>query len=589
MDGAGSVDGLKRTPRLLPRRRVRSPLVVATMGGEPVQILRVGDGERIEFNQRELERILLTDHVKDRPVVVISVAGAYRQGKSFLLSFLLRYLRHKGRSDWMEDTHAPLHGFQWRPGSVRETTGILMNDPNGEEVAVLLMDTQGTFDSESTMKESTVIFSLSMLTSSVQIYNVMTNIKEDDLQHLQFFAQYGRLAQKVFTTTASLIASRLKITRGQASELKTLRQDLLSCFSDIDCFLMPSPGQKVVRDTSFDGRLADISEEFLDELQEFVSSILAPENLLVKEVNGKRLSCEHLMTYFKTYVEVFKGSDLPVPASMLMATANATNVAATDKARQHYISVMKSRPRRDLDRMRQFHREKLAEAENVFNDFPKMGSDAMSCTFMDVLIKARPYIAISLQLLFFWYRVVEVLGNSTWNSATGNYLPSQTWLKKTPSKDLEELFDHFMKEEEEIIRKEQEEEAKRERERQLEREREEQRKRERELERQKAEAREAEMKREREAMKEKERKMKEERIREKERAERLERDKEEFNRQMTAMKKKCEDLEKATSGNGADLANAIVNGIANAFLLGKLPERDPTYDITEQVTRGGKR
>ncbi|XP_075727547.1 atlastin-1 isoform X1 [Rhipicephalus microplus] len=528
----------------------KSPLVVATMGGEPVQILRVGDGERIEFNQRELERILLADHVKDRPVVVISVAGAYRQGKSFLLSFLLRYLRHKGRSDWMEDTHAPLHGFQWRPGSVRETTGILvwnevflMNDPNGEEVAVLLMDTQGTFDSESTMKESTVIFSLSMLTSSVQIYNVMTNIKEDDLQHLQFFAQYGRLAQKGKKTQAfqkllflvrdwswphefefgfrggrSLIASRLKITRGQASELKTLRQDLLSCFSDIDCFLMPSPGQKVVRDTSFDGRLADISEEFLDELQEFVSSILAPENLLVKEVNGKRLSCEHLMTYFKTYVEVFKGSDLPVPASMLMATANATNVAATDKARQHYISVMKSRPRRDLDRMRQFHREKLAEAKNVFNDYPKMGSDAMSCTFMDVLIK-----------------------------------------------DLEELFDHFMKEEEEIIRKEQEEEAKRERERQLEREREEQRKRERELERQKAEAREAEMKREREAMKEKERKMKEERIREKERAERLERDKEEFNRQMTAMKKKCEDLEKATSGNGADLANAIVNGIANGL------------------------
>ncbi|KAL3218818.1 hypothetical protein MRX96_031355 [Rhipicephalus microplus] len=62
---------------------------------------------------------------------------------------------------------------------------------------------------------------------------------------------------------------------------------------------------------------------------------------------------------------------------------------------------MKSRPRRDLDRMRQFHREKLAEAKNVFNDYPKMGSDAMSCTFMDVLIKARPYIAISLQLLFF--------------------------------------------------------------------------------------------------------------------------------------------------------------------------------------------
>ncbi|KAL1421943.1 hypothetical protein MTO96_003935 [Rhipicephalus appendiculatus] len=194
------------------------------------------------------------------------------------------------------------------------------------------------------MKESTMIFSLSMMTSSVQIYNIMNNIKEDDLQHLQFFAEYGRLAQKGKKTQAfqkllflvrdwswphefqfgshggkSLIASRLKITHGQATELKTLRQHLLSCFSDIDCFLMPNPGPKVVRETSFDGRLADIDEEFREKLEELVHSVLAPENLLVKQ-----------------------------------------------------------RPRRNLDRLREFHREKLAEAKKVFNDFPKMGDEAMS-------------------------------------------------------------------------------------------------------------------------------------------------------------------------------------------------------------------
>lgn len=179
------------------------------MSGEHVQILRVEDGHTIVFDERAFERILLADHVKDRPVVVVSIAGAYRQGKSFLLNFLLSYLRHNGRSSWIEDTGTPLNGFNWRPGSTRETAGILlwnevflMTNSKGEEVAVLLMDTQGTFDCESTMKESTMIFSLSMITSSVQIYNIMNNIKEDDLQHLQFFAEYGRLAQKVFTTPA---------------------------------------------------------------------------------------------------------------------------------------------------------------------------------------------------------------------------------------------------------------------------------------------------------------------------------------------------------------------------------------------------
>uniref|UniRef100_A0A224YP56 Guanylate-binding protein n=1 Tax=Rhipicephalus zambeziensis TaxID=60191 RepID=A0A224YP56_9ACAR len=184
-------------------------MVIATMGGEPVQILRVKNGRDIEFNESELERILLAEHVKNRPVVVISVAGEYRQGKSFLLSFLLWYLRNNGRSDWMGDLDNPLRGFRWGPGDTRETTGILlwsevflMTNSDGEEVAVLLMDTQGTFDGESTMKESTTIFSLSMLTSSVQIYNVMNNVNENNLQHLQFFAEYGRLAQKVLAKAA---------------------------------------------------------------------------------------------------------------------------------------------------------------------------------------------------------------------------------------------------------------------------------------------------------------------------------------------------------------------------------------------------
>ncbi|XP_037524731.2 atlastin-1-like isoform X2 [Rhipicephalus sanguineus] len=383
-------------------------MVIATMDGRPVQILRVKDGHSVEFNESELERILLSDHVKDRPVVVISVAGAYRQGKSFLLSFLLRYLRNNGGSNWMEDTDTPLSGFQWRPGSTRETTGILlwnevflMTNSKGEEVAVLLMDTQGTFDCVSTMKESTTIFCLSMMASSVQIYNVMNNIKEDDLQHLQFFAEYGRLAQKEneghpfqkllflvrdwnwpyereFGSSGgrSLIASRLEIKDGQDTELETLRQSILSCFSDIDCFLMPHPGEKVAWDESFDGRLADINAVFREKLLEFVPSILAPENLLVKEINGRKLSCQDLMIFFK-------------------ATANASNMAAMEKARKHYMSGMTNRPRRDLEKLREFHSGLLAEALKVFEDFPKIGSDAMSSTSMNTLKKARCLILFS--------------------------------------------------------------------------------------------------------------------------------------------------------------------------------------------------
>jgi atlastin len=49
----------------------------------------------------------------------------------------------------------------------------------------VLLDTQGTFDSQTSMKENTFIFALSTLLSSVQIYNLHERIQMDDLSNLQ--------------------------------------------------------------------------------------------------------------------------------------------------------------------------------------------------------------------------------------------------------------------------------------------------------------------------------------------------------------------------------------------------------------------
>ena len=57
----------------------------------PVQIVLAHEDDRnFELDEEALEQILLQEHIGDLNIVVVSVAGAFRKGKSFLLDFMLR-------------------------------------------------------------------------------------------------------------------------------------------------------------------------------------------------------------------------------------------------------------------------------------------------------------------------------------------------------------------------------------------------------------------------------------------------------------------------------------------------------------------
>lgn len=60
--------------------------------GSTVNILKFNDSKEIQVENVEIEKIFLHPEVKNRKIVVCSIIGAFRRGKSFFLDYCLRFL-----------------------------------------------------------------------------------------------------------------------------------------------------------------------------------------------------------------------------------------------------------------------------------------------------------------------------------------------------------------------------------------------------------------------------------------------------------------------------------------------------------------
>jgi len=396
-------------------------------GDRPVQVVKIDD-ESEEHNfildEEALNEILNKDNVKDKPICIISVAGAFRKGKSFLLNFMLRYLENCGSEKWLDtESEQDLLGFHWRGGMERDTTGILMwskvfliKTPGGKEVAVALVDTQGSFDKNSTVRDCATIFALSLMTSSVLVYNLFNNIQEDDLQHLHYFTEYGRLAledsgqvpfQKLQFLVrdwqypyeeeygkaggANVLKKCLTVDDKMHPELQALRKGLTSCFSEMANFLMPHPGRHVATNPKFKGNIRQVDEEFVEQIQALCPELLAPANLVVKVMGGKEVKAKEIVQYYKSYMEIFKGNTMPEPKSMLEVTIEANNLVSLASAKELYLASMESLCGGDKpyinDQVLDIEHTRIVDtAMAEFDSRKKLGGEEFSLKYRDQLL-----------------------------------------------------------------------------------------------------------------------------------------------------------------------------------------------------------
>lgn len=144
------------------------------------------------------------------PIVIFSVAGKYRIGKSFLLNALipvLEYYRDHGTLEGFkeEDLDFHMHGtksFVYKGGHDSQTKGIHLlntpfiipnpNDPT-KKVAILLMDSQGLDAIDVKGGVDQVLFTLTNFLSSHIIYNVCGNIEPNKLLSLIQLASHSKV------------------------------------------------------------------------------------------------------------------------------------------------------------------------------------------------------------------------------------------------------------------------------------------------------------------------------------------------------------------------------------------------------------
>jgi len=60
--------------------------------GKPITVFKFSDKNEVVVDNQGLERIFDRPEIKDRKIVILSLIGAFRGGKSYFLDYCLRYL-----------------------------------------------------------------------------------------------------------------------------------------------------------------------------------------------------------------------------------------------------------------------------------------------------------------------------------------------------------------------------------------------------------------------------------------------------------------------------------------------------------------
>eukprot|EP00826_Nyctotherus_ovalis_P014179 TRINITY_DN13925_c0_g2_i1.p1 TRINITY_DN13925_c0_g2~~TRINITY_DN13925_c0_g2_i1.p1 ORF type:complete len:340 (-),score=85.66 TRINITY_DN13925_c0_g2_i1:65-1084(-) len=275
------------------------------------------------------------------PLGIVTVVGMYRTGKSYLLNRVLLN-RQKG-FDVGSSVNACTKGLWVWSKSVKGYTA------GGEEVNVVVVDTEGLGALDTDSNHDMMIFSLALLLSSFFLYNSVGSIDESALQSLSLIINLTRHIQlkthdnievdpeeyaKYFPAfmwivrdfTLQLIdegglsispkdyfEKSLEPQKGFSDGIEQknrIRRLLKSFFAERDCCTVVRPLTKEDDLQNLENlELKELRPEFMEQVEELRNKVI--NRMKVKMLNGKRLDGEMLCDLARNYVEALNKGVVP--------------------------------------------------------------------------------------------------------------------------------------------------------------------------------------------------------------------------------------------------------------------------------------
>ncbi|OWZ24754.1 Guanylate-binding protein [Phytophthora megakarya] len=320
-----------------------SELAAQAFPEEPVPLITFSEDEdQLKVNDEAVELLRRIDG----HVAVMAMAGLYRTGKSSMLN-------------WLLDRQS---GFRVGPTIERCTRGIwLWGQPqkhtmaNGEDVWVLMLDTEGMGGLEASQQYDARIFSLATLLCSKLIYNSQGSVDEKAISGLSFIANLAKhikvsategggededvmqfhsffpsflwvvrdFTLELVDEDGDPISSSDYLERALADQPRTpanmernrIRAMMKDFFRDRDCVTLVRPVHDEAKLQQVDALpIEELRPEFQQQLSD-VKQIVYGENLQPKMLQGKPLNGSMFAGLLQAYVAAINSGGVPVITS----------------------------------------------------------------------------------------------------------------------------------------------------------------------------------------------------------------------------------------------------------------------------------